>query len=474
MDKILSDSSFYSRGLIEKSSGWQHYDTYSPKIYNEYIDQYNELALCNFENLTIRAVDECTFVVDSARSYIIKFINCKNITLENLCFNHRQSGFSNRGSIGISSCAQVRFRNIETKSLLGNGIVISDSEEIEISDSYLTNACGSQVRIENSSKVRFNDCAFLRNNTALYVDYNSKDVSLNECEFINNLNTLFELNSIITLNTCEIQHKFSDLGDLDDALVMFVNNTSNIRPCIDKYLVNEYLRENSPAVGVEIIDSISTKNGLTSILGVKLPEYRIEVSEYMDVDSIPVKVVECYMHPKIEEEQWEDLNSAILNAQAQYVPENQPDITRRGWTSAENMNIPAHVNENTQVRIETSNKYEQKITIEYRANPNDKYSTKEAVSNLISSKLGLNLLTTDFEITSYIKDFHVVLKLNENAMNKILSIVRKSDSWGSPRYAPEGHHAYYDYDNKWQAEIHEDTYMLQLSRSWNIYGEYNY
>ena len=149
-----------------------------------------------------------------------------------------------------------------------------------------------------------------------------------------------------------------------------------------------------------------------------------------------------------------------------------PSLSRMAFSVIRLESLPDEIAKNTQVRIEISDYESMMVNIEYRKNPCGKYGTKSEIDRLLKNTLGLNV--GNYEITSYVNDFHTVLKFDDQAMESIISQVQNSEKWRAPRFAPEGHYAYYDTVNKWQAGLNIEDNMLNLTRTWTIYPEFDF
>lgn len=472
VEKLLDDESLFNDGTRCVVTEGYHHDDDSPFIYNEYVDDVKELAIANINNLTIRAEKNCSIVMDSTLAYILKFVRCHNVRLENINFLHKDSGWSDRGTLAFERCSNVVMNNVVINSWAGGGLVVHWTDDMHVSSSSFCDAVGTQVEILFSSGVTFADCSFARNEEVIHTYYNADRVNFERCRFYDNYGILFDLYSMISLKSCEIAHNSDRLGAWCTERVECGDDNNVFRIVGLKRDKNMSLSHQAESLMEEEYSQYWNDAALLAILGVKLPVFQAQVSEYTDADSKDVLVVDCYITDSMTSKEWSDLHYSIIDEQGRYVPEFDPYVTRRGWLDSDKEHLPDEIAKNTQVRIEISDPDKQRVTIEYRKNPCGKYGTKSEIDRLLKNTLGLNV--GNYEITSYVNDFHAVLKLDDQEMESVITQVQNSEKWRAPRFAPEGHYAYFDTANKWQAELHIDSNMLNLTRSWVINPEFDF
>ena len=473
VEKLLDDESLFNDGTRCVVTEGYHHDDDSPFIYNEYVDDVKELAIANINNLTIRAEKNCSFVMDSTLAYILKFVRCHNVKLENINFLHKESGWSDRGAVAFAWCTDVTMKNVSVNAWGGKGVVIYGVNDMHVMSSSLCDATHTQVEIKFSSGVTFTDCSFVRNDDVIstYDDYDT--VVFERCRFYDNYGTMFRLNASVSLSSCEIAHDEDDVSFWGTDKIILRDNSNVIRPICSKSEVNARLKyDNGIILDSEEYIPYWSDSTLVAILGVELPDFYVEMGEYEDAGSNDVLSVTCHIIDDITSKEWSDLHFAIIDKQDCYVLSHNPYVIRRGWLDSDKENLPDEIAKNTQVRIEISDYESMMVNIEYRKNPCGKYGTKSEIDRLLKNTLGLNV--GNYEITSYVNDFHAVLKFDDQAVESIISQVQNSEKWRAPRFAPEGHYAYYDTVNKWQAELNIEDNMLNLTRSWIIYPEFDF
>ncbi|MBO4730986.1 MAG: right-handed parallel beta-helix repeat-containing protein [Bacteroidaceae bacterium] len=187
--------------------------------YGIYFDQeYDgpELLIAGMIDLTIEGSGQnpVELLVSPRYTDVLHFENCENLTLNNLKLGHTDGGTCSSGVLTLTDC---RIANINGCDIYGCGEVglyIYHCNNVTMNNSIIHDCSERALCIDmgdnQSNTLTFNKCTFTKCNSGMMIGEGTKSVTFNDCKFSDNMGSLFWLQSLITLNNCDVEHHYND------------------------------------------------------------------------------------------------------------------------------------------------------------------------------------------------------------------------------------------------------------------------
>lgn len=204
-----------------------------PTIISEPVYDGGQLTIAGVDGLTIKGTKNSRIIVNAAYAYVLNFVNCTDIKLENVTLGHNVPGYCMGGVVGLYNCQSVTIEDSDLYGCGAYGIVAENSEFIRMNRSFIRDCSYGIMQLMNVQDVVFNSCDFFRNKeyTMIEADAATKGVVFEECRFAQNQGVLFIAEAEMKMINCEIYHPFSDgFGNAphlkmdDDTVLLFNNN----------------------------------------------------------------------------------------------------------------------------------------------------------------------------------------------------------------------------------------------------------
>lgn len=210
-----------SNRIIKLESGVYDLDYLKEYIKNKNVDwkfkydngKFSNLIIKNVDNLTIKGLGkkQIEFVTKNNSNIVVSFINCKNITLDNMMIGH---GVVKEEDKNTNECVSeiINFKECKGVNIIGctlygcgsHGIIADEVTNMTIKNSIIEQCNRGGVKIENSSNMIFDTCVFR---------YINGDNILN----VESSNKIIIQDSIIGNN------KINEINQTDDSEVEFIN-----------------------------------------------------------------------------------------------------------------------------------------------------------------------------------------------------------------------------------------------------------
>ena len=209
LSNILYDMEYFdtdSRRFMEDASGIQ--DAPTTQLISESVFNGRQLTIINLRDVTIRGEKNTAILVEPLYAYVLNFVNCHNITLENLTLGHVEEGFCTGGVVGLTACAEVKINQCDMFGCGAYGIVAEKTDKLYVSQSIIRDCSYGIMEIRGGEVIKFDQCDFIRNEkfTMVYINELARGVSFYDCRFAQNKGVLFELETMIQIENCEIHH----------------------------------------------------------------------------------------------------------------------------------------------------------------------------------------------------------------------------------------------------------------------------
>lgn len=205
LDKIKQ---FTSKGRIYGEFNESLLNSTQTILLNESVYDGRQLTILNLDNVTIHGDGDCHIVVDPAYAYVLNFINCKNIKLENLIMGHTVEGFCTGGVVGMGLCKDMVIDGCELYGCGAYGLIADNTHGITMRNSIIRDCSYGIMELYGCSYVSFLKCDFFRNRefSMISTDTYCKYIMFEACRFYENKGVLFDLKSTIHLKACGIVH----------------------------------------------------------------------------------------------------------------------------------------------------------------------------------------------------------------------------------------------------------------------------
>ena len=217
LSEVLNEPTYFNGS----NKAWVEYlDEYSgnAKIISESVHNGRQLTLMNLRDVTIIGDYNSHIVVDPPYAYVLNFVNCQNIKLQNITMGHTEEGYCTGGVVGLTSCFKVNISYCDLYGCGAYGLVSHTSSQVGMYNSVIRDCSYGIMQLFGTNEVVFENCDFIRNKeyTMVEVDSNCRDLLFSECRFAQNKGVLFDLRAQIRMENCLIHHPDADkLGNLN-------------------------------------------------------------------------------------------------------------------------------------------------------------------------------------------------------------------------------------------------------------------
>ena len=227
LSDMLNDDAYFrlkGRAWVDDSESYNG----NANIISESVHNGRQLTLANLNDITIIGDYNSHIVVNPPYAFVLNFVNCKNIKIQNLTMGHTEEGYCTGGVIGLKSCVKANISYCDLYGCGAYGLVSENCQNVGMYNTVIRDCSYGIMQLFNTKEVVFENCDFIRNRifTMVEVDSNCKDLLFSECRFAQNNGVLFELGTRIRMENCLIQHPNEDqLGNLETHLANETTST---------------------------------------------------------------------------------------------------------------------------------------------------------------------------------------------------------------------------------------------------------
>lgn len=227
LSEVLNDPTYFrdnGRGWVDDIEAYNG----DAQIISETVFNGRQLTLRNLNDITIMGDYNSHIVVNPPYAFVINFVNCHNIKLQNLTMGHTEEGYCTGGVVGLKSCVNANISYCDLYGCGAYGLVSENSSNVGMYNTVIRDCSYGIMQLFNTQEVVFENCDFIRNKqfTLVEIDSNCKDLLFSECRFAQNKGVLFGIGTPIRMENCLIQHPDADqLGNLETQLANEDTNT---------------------------------------------------------------------------------------------------------------------------------------------------------------------------------------------------------------------------------------------------------
>ena len=227
LSEVLNEPSYFTgpdKAWVEYIGDYRG----NARIISEAVYNGRQLILKNLNDITIIGGYNSHIVVEPSYAFVIYFIGCDNITIQNLTMGHTEEGFCTGGVIGLKFCDKINISYCDLYGCGAYGLISEHGSNIGMYNSVIRDCSYGIIQLFNTNEVVFENCDFIRNKefTMVEVDSNCENLLFSECRFAQNKGVLFDLRTRIRMENCLIHHSDADrLGNLETQLANEATNT---------------------------------------------------------------------------------------------------------------------------------------------------------------------------------------------------------------------------------------------------------
>lgn len=210
LSEILSDDDIMNLAGIAFEEQVKADDKVTEIKYAAKVFDGKELVLRNFKNLRIIGDgDTMSKIITEPRySNLIRFENCHNIFLVNLCIGHTEAGDCMGGVLRFEDCSNIKVNSCDLYGCGVEGITAYNTQDLELRSSVIRDCSLSIMELVHCSNFNFVDSKFYNNGQygCFKINDDCKAVKFEKCEIRDNRSVLFMIDSPVLFKECSISH----------------------------------------------------------------------------------------------------------------------------------------------------------------------------------------------------------------------------------------------------------------------------
>ena len=217
---ILEDEAYFT-GIIGRAWLSSPEDVDSECAVSEDVADGQQLTLKNFKNLIISGGGGSSIVVEPRYSYVMNFVDCEEITLDNLTIGHTKGGFCMGGVIGVTGGRNVFCKDCDLYGCGTYGLVAEHTTNVSLYKCVVHDCSYGLLQLFESEGCRFYHCDFRDSGSEILIEGQKSDVAFDDCRFYRNgqQRMLFYFDREFVLVNCDVWHPTENLGTMDKAII---------------------------------------------------------------------------------------------------------------------------------------------------------------------------------------------------------------------------------------------------------------
>ena len=191
-----------------------------------------ELTLNGVKNLTIRGwtarggFDESEgIVVDPRYAFVLKFVNCSDIVIENLKAGHSEGGYCDGGVFGFADSSRIEINRTEMYGCGTVGLELWDVSDMKVTDSWIYECTDAIMMVRGGKNIAFEECVFRHNLSSWIGVFGTENMSFADCEIYGNSGyAMFGVNdTVISVSNSTFSGNATETPIQNSENVEFVN-----------------------------------------------------------------------------------------------------------------------------------------------------------------------------------------------------------------------------------------------------------
>lgn len=184
-------SAIGSNRVIELAEGDYNLSEIDPpeNTHIQWVDSYdgNEPQISGVQNMKIISKSNARILIRPRYAWVMMFMNCNNLTFQNVTFGHTEGGYCSGGVLGFSKCQNV---TISACHLYGSGTVgisFDESQNLRVISSEIFECTYALAYLTNSTNILFQKCTLRNTGEFDLVDISQcHNVTFKACVFKDN------------------------------------------------------------------------------------------------------------------------------------------------------------------------------------------------------------------------------------------------------------------------------------------------
>jgi hypothetical protein len=146
-----------------------------------------ELSISDVEDFEIQG-EKAALLAHPRYSWVITFVNCRNLTLSDFTAGHLTAGYCMGGVLRFQGCSRIKIRRCDLYGSGTYGLEFTDCADVDIDATTVRDCSYGILNISNSRSITFTDCHFANNREFSLCNFsgNIEEVMFRKCSFERN------------------------------------------------------------------------------------------------------------------------------------------------------------------------------------------------------------------------------------------------------------------------------------------------
>jgi hypothetical protein len=177
-----------------------------------------EITLTGVKNLTIRSENREEIVVDPRYAFVLNFIDCSNIRIENIRAGHSESGSCEGGVFGFKNSSNITIEDTAMYGCGTEGLRLADVSDMKVTNSSVYECTYHIMTIERGKNIIFENCIFTDNMEYELINISdSSGVTFSECLFTGNQGPrMFNVSGSENISVKKSEFRNNQLGEAEE------------------------------------------------------------------------------------------------------------------------------------------------------------------------------------------------------------------------------------------------------------------
>jgi hypothetical protein len=146
-----------------------------------------ELSISDVEDFEIQG-ENAALLAEARYSWVLTFVNCRNVTLSDITAGHLTAGYCMGGVIRFEGCSGVKIRRCDLYGSGTYGFEFVSCSDVDIDGTTVRDCSYGILNISNSRSITFTNCHFANNREFSLCNFEGtvEEVMFRKCSFERN------------------------------------------------------------------------------------------------------------------------------------------------------------------------------------------------------------------------------------------------------------------------------------------------